>query len=119
MEKIFTVVVGSFCKVEKTDYGYRYEVDEENIKHINCIQDEEEMVDIETNDRFYLLKRNENGTIAQSEYKIIMFNKNYALHSNIVDFKKYNNKEVLKIYLQAIKTRCLINKTQKQLKKQK
>lgn len=119
MEKIFTVVVGSFCKVEKTDYGYRYEIDDENIKHLNCIQDKEEMIDIETNERYYLLKRTENGTLAQSEYKIIMFNKNYALHANLLDYTKSKNKDVLKIYLQAIKTRSLINKTQKQLKKKK
>ncbi len=119
MEKIFTVVVGSFCRVERTNFSYRYEVDEDSVKDINCIQDEDEMVDIETNERYYLLKRTENGTLAQSEYKIIMFNKDYALHANKLDYNKYKSKEVLKIYLQAIKARCLINKTHKQLKKQK
>ena len=117
MEKVFTVGIGSFCQVEKTDFGYSYEVDLESIQEINCIKDGDDVVDINTYDRYYLLKRDENGTLAKEEYKTIKFDVVYALNTHEYNFTKQNNKEALKVCLQAIKARYVMNKAQKQLKK--
>lgn len=119
MEKVFTVGLGSFCEVEKTDFGYRYEVDLKSTQEINCIKDGDDMVDINTYNRYYLLKRESCGTLAKGEYKIIDFNIVYALNIHEYKFENHKNKEALKVYLQAIKTRYVINKAQKQLKKVK
>ncbi len=119
MEKIFTVDIGKFCNVEKTDFGYRYEVDVDSIKEINCIKDGDDVVDIKTYDRYYLLKREEAGTLARDEYKTIALNVVYALNAHEYDLTKQKSKEALKVYLQAVKTRYVMNKAQKQLKKVK
>jgi hypothetical protein len=119
MEKVFTVSLGSFCQVEKTDFGYRYEVDLESTKEINCIKDGDDMVDINTYDRYYLLKREACGTLAKDEYKTINLNVVYALNVHDYNLTNQKSKEALKVHLQAIKARYVINKAQKQLKKVK
>lgn len=119
MEKVFTVGLGSFCQVKKTDLGYRYEINLESIKEINCIKDGDDMVDINTYDRYYLIKREEKGTLAKEEYKIINLDVVYALNRHEYNPTKQKNREALKVYLQAIKARYVINKVQKQLKKVK
>jgi len=119
MEKVFTVGLGSFCGVEKTDLGYRYEVNLESTREINCIKDGDDMVDINTYDRYYLLKRESKGTLAKEEYKTINLDVVYALNGHEYNPTKQKNKEALKVYLQAIKARYVITKAQKQLKKVK
>lgn len=119
MEKIFTVGIGKFCNVEKTDFGYRYEVDVESTKEINCIKDGDEMVDIKTYDRYYLLKREPAGTLSKDEYKTIALDVVYALNIHEYDLTKQKSKEALKVCLQAVKARYVMNKAQKQLKKVK
>lgn len=119
MEKVFTVGLGSFSQLEKMDLRYRYEVNLESSKEVNCIKDGDDMVDINTYDRYYLLKRENNGTLAKEEIKIIKLDVVYALTER--EYKPLNkkHKEALKVYLQAIKARYVITKAQKQLKKVK
>jgi|GEM_PF-3546248 len=119
MEKVFTVGLGSFCQVEKTDLGYRYEVNLESTKEVNCIKDGDDMVDINSYERYYLLKRENNGTLAKEELKTIKLDVVYALNEHEYALAKQTKKEALKVYLKATKARYIINKAQKQLKKVK
>jgi hypothetical protein len=119
MEKVFTVGLGSFRQVEKMNLRYRYEVNLESTKEVNCIKDGDDMVDINTYDRYYLLKRENNGTLAKEELKTIKLDVVYALNEHEYKPSNQKHKEALKVYLQAIKARYVINKAQKQLKKVK
>ena len=119
MEKVFTVGLGSFCQVEKMDLSYRYEVNLERTKEVNCIKDGDDMVDINTHDRYYLLKRENTGTLAKEELKTIKLDVVYALYQHEYEFANQKGKSALKVQLQAIKARYVINKAQKQLKKVK
>jgi len=119
MEKVFKVSLGSFCEVVRTDFGYKYEIDLGSTKEIKCIKDGDNMIDISTYEPYYLLKREESGTLAKEEYKMIELNKVYALNIHEYKFENQKSKSALKVFLQAIKARYVINKAQKQLKKVK
>lgn len=117
MEKIYNITVGHFCNVEKTSLGYRYEIDAPTLKELSCIKDGDDMVDVVSGERYYLLKRDSDERLLKEEYKVIKLNVDYAIYSKPYEVSRKNSKERIITYLNAVKTRSLLNKSHKQLKK--
>lgn len=119
MEKIYTVTIGEFCNIEKTDFGYRYELNPESIHHIDCIKNDSDVIDIDNGNNYYLLKRDLDDRLDPFEYRNIKLNTVYAIRANPFELRAKTRCDSLITNLKAIKTRINLNKSQKQLKKQK
>lgn len=77
--KLFTTTVASFEKIEKTDFGYRYTINENDYKKAICLECDSKLIDIDTLEEYYLLKREKSGTLSKEEFGNIKLNVRYAL----------------------------------------
>lgn len=111
--EIYNVSVSSFDSIERTDFGYRYGISEIDYKMILAIQYNEYMIDINTGEKFYVLKRSSNGIICKEEFDKIELNTLYALSSIPV---KKSNQDIITI-LKAYKQKFAKNIKQKSLKR--
>lgn len=117
MERLYTVVIKKICDLKRDKSGFIYIYDEYDKKTITCIKDDEYMVDIETNERYYLLGNNKELIPGMPEYKIVKFNVEYATSAQAFSYKKFKRNTILRNHLLAVKARYKLNQPQKQLKR--
>lgn len=77
--KLYLTRVASFKNYDTTDLTHRYEIDIDSCKKVPCIECNGMFYDISSNEKYYLLKRNERGFIETSEQAKIKLGVKYAL----------------------------------------
>ncbi len=110
--KVYEARIVEFSNVDKTDFGYSYEITHENYKKKDCIKYGSYMININTHEKYYILKRTENGTLDKQDVHDIFLGIEYV-HS-------YQEKQNVKPldFLKAIKTKIsVIKSVQKTLKR--
>lgn len=110
--KIYEVGIVEFSEVIKTDFGFSYEVTHENYRREPCIKYGSYMININTNEKYYILKRTKEGTLDNQQANNIYLGIPYAY--------SYIEKQDLKPLdtLKAIKTKISVKKeAQKVLKR--
>ena len=117
--EIYSVSLASFENVRKTDRGYRYTIDEKDVRQILGVVCGDYVVDIETCQGYYLLKRNQNGTLKSDEFDKIELNQEYALNLHSLNLMNVDEKVTVISKLKAAKAQYVFKKQQKVLKKQK
>lgn len=111
--EIFKVTVCSFDSIEKRDFSCRYIRNLKSSHEIFGIRYDDEFIDIDTNKRYYLIKKDKDGTILKEEYGNIHLNVDYALSFSVLGFKD----KTIDLILKAINTKRLYKKEQKILKR--
>ena len=61
--KIYEAGIVVFSDINKTDFGISYEVTHENYKRETCIKYGSYMININTHERYFILKRTKQGTL--------------------------------------------------------
>ena len=110
--KVYEARIVKFSNVEKTDLSYSYEITHENYKKEDCIKDGSYLININTNEKYYILKRTKEGTLDKQYVNDISLGTEYV-HS-------YTEKQNVKLldFLKAIKTKIFVMKSaQKTLKR--
>lgn len=111
--EIFKVTICSFESVERTNFSYRY-VKNINSRHeIFCIKYGEEFIDINTNKKYYLIKKDKDEIILKEEYGNIDLNVDYALNFTVLGFRDKS----IDLIVKAINAKRQCKKEQKILKR--
>ena len=110
--KVYEAAIIKFNEINKTDFGFSFEISGENYKKETCIKYGEHMINIETGESYYILKRDDKGYLTEQGihtiYKEIPYVLSYVGKQNISFIEK----------LKAIKTRISVEKkAQKVLKR--
>ncbi len=110
--KIYNTSIVKISDINVSDLSITYEIKAENYLKKSCIKDGDYMVDIESQEKYYILSRNENGTLKPSERNKIENGQFYVFSY----FAKSNIKlsELIKAY---ITKKCLLLNSNKVLKR--
>lgn len=111
--EIFKVVICSFDSIERTNFSFRYGKNINSYHEIFCIKYDDEFIDINTNNKYYLIKKDQDGIILKEEYGHIELNVDYALNFSRLDFKD----KTFDLIVKAINAKRLCKKEQKVLKR--
>jgi hypothetical protein len=90
-------------------------IDDEFYYQALCLVCDDYVVDMETNEIFYALKRDKTGRLKKEEFDKIELNKEYAMFVEKIDLSKYEDKIGLIARLKAIRARCAFKNKQKSL----
>lgn len=108
MEKIYKTTVCQFETKQVTELRIFFEYT--NPREILCIRYLDDMVDIETGEKYHLLKKDKNNFILPEEEANIDFEQKYAIYIRDYNKQIYKDKNEFKNYLKAIRTRLQLNK---------
>ena len=112
MEQLYNVRICKFKDKEKTEYGYRFIIDENSFQEFIGIKYDDKFIDIKDGISYRVLKKNGNY-IDSSEEKNIKIGEYYVNQAE--PYIKSENKKRTKNYLLNI--RKLITGSGKQIKK--
>ncbi len=79
MEKIYTTTIYQFERIEQGDFSRKYIIDENSIRDVHTIYDDDKMVDIETGEQYPILKRKKDSLYLDQNQEIVIGN-DYASH---------------------------------------
>lgn len=116
---IYEVTICKFKSIDNTGLSYRYIIDEKSINKILCVKDNKDMIDINSGNRYHILKHKSNGLLEEEEKNNILLGKEYVQKFNEYNITLSDNKNILKIYLQYLKTiiKLIVNNKEKNLVK--
>lgn len=106
---VYEVTICKFKSIDSTGLSYRYIIDEKSINKILCIKDNTDMVDINTGNRYHILKHKSNGLLQEEEKNNILVGKEYVQKFNEYNILLSEDRNILKIYLQYLKSIIKLN----------
>ena len=94
---IYDTSVVRFSDVTNTDAGFIYEITYENFSKASCIKKGEYMINVDNGEKYYILKRNKQGRLKESE--------RYKINLNVPYVYSYRDPEKIQPlkYLKALK----------------
>ena len=104
MEKIYTTTIYQFERIEQGDFSKKYIIDENSIRDIYTIYDDDKMVDIETGKQYPILKRKKDSLYLDQNQEIVIGN-DYASHMQEYPNSILTDKKTCILYLKAIQMR--------------
>ena len=104
MEKIYTTTIYQFERIEQGDFSRKYIIDENSIRDVHTIYDDDKMVDIETGEKYPILKRKKDSLYLDQNQEIVIGN-DYAFHMQEYSNNILADKKTCMLYLKAIQMR--------------
>ena len=104
MEKIYTTTIYQFERIEQGDFSRKYIIDENSIRDVHTIYDDDKMVNIETGEKYPILKRKKDSLYLDQNQEIVIGN-DYASHMQEYSNNILADKQTCMLYLKAIQMR--------------
>lgn len=104
MEQIYETTICQFERIEQSDLTKKYIKDENSVRNIFTIYDNDKMVDIETGKQYPILKR-EKDTLYLDKNQEIIIGDDYVSNIQKCSNSILENKNMLLLYLKAIQMR--------------